>query len=104
MFDLSALPSHVTDDLLEPAVDSATTSNGNGKPKADRYVGHSLPLFGQEVPSQRPITLGATGNGHANGKKNGNGHGEPSAEDDVSNPLPLFGTSATSHHATNGNG
>ena len=106
LFDLSALPDHVTYDLREPASDSATTTNGNGKRTADRYLGHSLPLFGQDFGSQRPITVGGNGNGHANGngKGNGNGHSEHPAEDNLSSPLPLFGTNAPTPQATNGNG
>jgi putative drug exporter of the RND superfamily len=100
LFDLSALPDHVTYELRESASDFATPTNGNGKRQADRYLGHSLPLFGQDLGSQRPITVGGNGNGHANG----NGHGEQPADDDVSNPLPLFGTSAASPQTTNGNG
>src|SRR5262249_23728961 len=44
LFDLSALPDHVTYDLRESASDSATTTNGNGERQTDRYLGHSLPL------------------------------------------------------------
>jgi RND superfamily putative drug exporter len=106
LFDLSALPDHLTYDLRESASDRPTTTNGNGKRKSDRYLGHSLPLFGQDSLSHRPIAVGANGNGHANGKANSNGHSEQSAEDDLSNPLPLFGANVLSHRATetNGNG
>ena len=88
VFDLGALPDHVTNDLRESAPDPRPPTNG--KRKADRYPGHSLPLFGQDVQSQRPITVGANGSGHANG----NGHGEQAPEDDLTNPLPLFGPSS----------
>jgi putative drug exporter of the RND superfamily len=98
LFDLSALPDHVTDDLHDSASDSAAAANGNGKHKTDRYLGHSLPLFGQDSLSRRPITVGANGNGHSDG----NGHSEQSAEDDLGNALPLFGGEDLSHQATNG--
>ena len=90
----------MTNDLQESALDSATTTNGNGKRKADRYLGHSLPLFGQDIESHRPIIVGANGNGHAND----NGRSEQAAEDDLGSPLPLFGANVLSHQATNGNG
>jgi len=100
LFDLSRLPTHLTDDLHDSALDSAAATNGNGKRKTDRYLGHSLPLFGQDVLSHRPITVGANGNGHSDG----NGHSEQSAEDDLGNALPLFGVQVPSHQAANGNG
>lgn len=93
LFDLSALPHHLTHDLQESPPDSAAPTNGNGHP-TDHYVGHSLPLFGQDFLPHRPITVATNGNGHANG--NGNGHNEQSIEDDLGNPLPLFGTNVVS--------
>jgi RND superfamily putative drug exporter len=101
LFDLSGLSDQLTYDLQESAVDSATTTNGNGKQKVDRYLGHSLPLFGPGALSHTLITVGANGNGHANGKANGNGHAngnsdgdgnaDQASDQDVSQPLPLFG-------------
>uniref|UniRef100_UPI0038CC17BE MMPL/RND family transporter n=1 Tax=Mycobacterium parmense TaxID=185642 RepID=UPI0038CC17BE len=90
IFDLSGLPSHLTDALRESDSKATTAANGNGRQpkKADRYLGHSLPLFGNNILSQRPVVLTNTnGNGHANG----NGHGLPADDDDVSQPLPVFG-------------
>jgi len=98
LFDLSGVQHPLTKELSESAMDSSS-GNGNGKRKSDRDLGHSLPLFGHDVLSSRPILVGANGNGHSNG----NGHREQSAEDDCSNPLPLFGTTVVSSQATNGN-
>ncbi len=102
LFDLSGL-SHLLD-LKESTVHSSTRTNGNGtlRPKPGHYLGHSLPLFGQDILSHRPMLVGANGghqNGKANGHANGNGHSEPSTEDDLSQPLPVFGAGAP-----NGNG
>jgi len=99
LFDLSGVQHPLTKELSESAMDSSS-GNGNGKRKSDRDLGHSLPLFGHDVLSSRPILVGANGDGHSNG----NGHREQSAEDDFSNPLPLFGTNnVVSSQATNGN-
>ncbi|WP_082958284.1 RND family transporter [Mycobacterium alsense] len=89
LFDLSALPDHVTGDLRDSA-DPKPTNGKNGRRKTERHPGHSLPLFGQGLQSQRPITVGANGNGHASGSSV-NGHGEKRIDDDGSGPLPLFG-------------
>jgi RND superfamily putative drug exporter len=94
LFDLGGLPDHVTDDLRE----SAMTGNGDGKHQTDNLLGHSLPLFGQDVLSHRPITIGANGNGHADGKANG----DESIDHDLSQPLPLFGANTPAN--SNGNG
>ncbi|WP_231639447.1 MMPL/RND family transporter [Mycobacterium sp. Marseille-P9652] len=90
LFDLSGLPDHVTDDLRDSALDTAPTTASNGKRKAERYLGHSLPLFGHGAAVQRPITLSAKANGHTNG----NGRAKDSAEDEAGDPLPLFGPNA----------
>ena len=100
LFDLSGVSHSLTYDLRESALDSSISTNGKGKQKSDRYLGHSLPLFGHDILSYRPILVGANGNGHSSG----NGHSEQSIEDDLSNPLPLFGTNVLSHQDTNGNG
>lgn len=94
LFDLSGLQHQLTYDLREPAVDRPKSPDGNPKRRADRYLGHPLPLFGQDLPSLRPVAFSAKGNGHSNGKANGNGHGEDSAEERSGNPLPLFGPNA----------
>jgi RND superfamily putative drug exporter len=101
VFDLSGLSHNLTYELREPALDSVTTGNGNGEQKIDRYLGHSLPLFGQHVLSARPIIVGTNGKANSSGKANvdRNGHGEQSIEDDLSNPLPLFGSNVLSHQA-----
>jgi putative drug exporter of the RND superfamily len=109
LFDLNGLPAHLTSDLRASASDSATTSNGNGKQKIDRYLGHALPLFGLNVRSLPPITIRANGNGHASGTANGNGHatgtangnrhsngngngnGDQPTDHDLGQALPLFG-------------
>ncbi|MCV7442355.1 RND family transporter [Mycobacterium paraense] len=96
LFDLSGLPDHVTDDLRDSASDLQSPTNGNDDP----YLGHSLPLFGQDFLSPRPITVGAKANGHSNG----NGHSEESAADDADNSLPLFGASSPASRGANGNG
>ncbi|WP_293320758.1 RND family transporter [Mycobacterium sp.] len=101
LFDLSGVAHRLTEDVSELVMGSSKSTNGkstngksangksaNGKGKSDRYVGHSLPLFGHDVLATRPILVGANGNGQTNG----NGHGKQSHEDDVSGPLPLFGT------------
>ena len=100
LFDLGGVQHALTDEVSESAMDSSSSGIGNAKPKSDRAAGHSLPLFGHDVLSSRPVLVGANGNGHSNG----NGHHEQSAEDDFSNPLPLFGTNVVSSQATNGNG
>ncbi len=70
-----------------------------GQPKAARYLGHSLPLFGPGALSHALVTVGANGNGHANG----NGSGGELTDPDTAQPLPVFGTNALPHQATNGN-
>jgi len=90
----------LTKEVSESAMDSSSSGNGNGKRKSDRDLGHSLPLFGHDILSSRPILVGANGNGHSDGNR----HREQSAEDDFSNPLPLFGANVASSQATNGNG
>jgi RND superfamily putative drug exporter len=101
LFDLSGVSHALSNDVSESALGSSTTNgNGNGKKNGDRYLGHSLPLFGHDILSYRPILVGANGNGHSND----NGHGGDSADDDLSNPLPLFGTNVLSWQATNGSG
>jgi len=110
LFDLAGVAHRLTADLRESAAESVT--NTNRKPKVDRYLGHALPLFGQNALSLQPITLRTNGNGHGNGKANGNGNGngngqgnsEQPSDDDLSYPLPLFGPSVLSHQPTNGNG
>lgn len=97
LFDLSALPDHLTYDLRESTLALESASNGNGNHKTDRDPGHSLPLFGQGVLSRRPIALEANGNGHDNGA-------EPIDHDpghDLSQALPLFGNG---HANGNANG
>jgi RND superfamily putative drug exporter len=104
LFDLSGV-SHLMD-LEVSTAHSTTRTNGNGgvRPKPGRYLGHSLPLFGQDVLAHRPMLLGANGgqqNGHAdgghvnghvtaNGHVNGNGHSESATDEDSSQPLPVF--------------
>lgn len=95
LFDLSGL-SHLMD-LAESTAYSSTRGNGRVRPKPGGYLGHSLPLFGQEILSHRPILVGANGghqNGKVNGHLNGNGHSEPTTKDEVGQPLPVFGISA----------
>ncbi|MEE6176576.1 RND family transporter [Mycobacterium sp. 050134] len=91
LFDLSGV-SHLMD-LKETQAPART--NGSTRHKPDRYLGHSLPLFGHNVLASRPILVGANGNGHKNGKTNGhangNGRGGSSPEEDASQPLPVFG-------------
>jgi RND superfamily putative drug exporter len=110
LFDLDGLPAHLTSDLRASASDSVTNGNSNGKQKVDRYLGHSLPVFGLNVRSLPPITIRPNGNGHADGKangnghsdgaangnlhSNGNGHGEQPTDHDLDHPLPLFGPNA----------
>jgi len=100
LFDLSGVQHPLTKEVSESAMDSSSSGNGNGKRKSDRDLGHSLPLFGHDILSSRPILVGANGNGHSDGNR----HREQSAEDDFSNPLPLFGANVASSQATNGNG
>ncbi|WP_084454037.1 MMPL/RND family transporter [Mycobacterium interjectum] len=100
LFDLSGMPDHVIDDLRDAAPDPPSPANGSGTRDADLDLGHSLPLFGQDFLSPRPITVGANGNGHSNG----NGHGEQSVADDADNSLPLFGASTPAPRAANGHG
>ena len=100
LFDLSGLSHHAAYDLKESALDSSTSANGNGKHKIDRYLGHSLPLFGPAVLSHPLSTIRTNGDGHANG----NGYSEQSVEDDLGHSLPLFGANVLSYQATNGNG
>ncbi len=97
LFDLSGISQRPMDDLHEPARKPAPTNGhrngkhkGNDKHRADRYLGHSLPLFGPGVLSHALVTTKTNGNGHANGS----GHAfdadtESGAE---SESLPLFGT------------
>ncbi len=110
LFDLSGMSQHLTDDLLEPAPKPVHTNgkrkgngnsnsnskghtNGNGKRKGERYLGHSLPLFGPGVLSHALVTAGANGNGHTNGKANGNdATGEAEQPGDDKESLPVFGT------------
>ncbi len=96
LFDLSKVSHALTDDVREPALDSSSFTNG--KRKGDRYLGHSLPLFGQDFLSHRPITVGANGNGHANGNR----HSAQSTEEELDSPLPLFGISVVSYQGANG--
>lgn len=95
LFDLSGL-SHLLD-LKEAEAPSPARTNGNGRarPKPGRYLGHSLPLFGQDILSHRPLLVSTGVNGgHRNGKANGHANGGPSNDDDVSQPLPVFGPAA----------
>ncbi|BBX61132.1 putative transport protein MmpL12 [Mycobacterium saskatchewanense] len=87
LFDLSGV-SHLTD--LKEA-QAPTRPNGNTRHKPDRFLGHSLPLFGHNVLASRPILLVANGNGHKNGKTNGHANDNSSPEEDASQPLPVFG-------------
>jgi putative drug exporter of the RND superfamily len=112
LFDLTGPPDHLTDDLWESPSDSLTTTNGNGKNKIDRYLGHPLPLFGQNVLSLPPVTIRTNGNGHANGNGNGNGrstgngngNSEQPIDHDLGHALPLFGANVLSDQPTNGHG
>jgi len=96
LFDLSGISQRPMDDLHEPARKPAPTNGhrngkhkGNDKHRADRYLGHSLPLFGPGVLSHALVTTKTNGNGHANGS----GH-DPHADTESgaeSESLPLFG-------------
>lgn len=92
LFDLSGMSTQLTDDLIEPRRDAVSANgrrNGNHKRRVDRYLGHSLPLFGPDVLSHALVSVGT--NGHANGS-NGN-HAEADTEQagDQDESLPLFG-------------
>ncbi|WP_425436872.1 RND family transporter [Mycobacterium palustre] len=95
LFDLSGLPEHVTHSLHQSGLDSPAAGGASTSSKPGRDAGHPLPLFGPDIESRRPVSLGgnggkANGNGHAGGEKNGD---QPAAAD-VSQPLPLFGPGA----------
>ena len=96
LFDLSGLANHLTPDLRGSTSDSLTTGKDNGPYKIDRYPGHSLPLFGADILSQRPITTRTNGNGHANGNS------KHPVEHDLNHSLPLFGPNVLSHPLSNG--
>ncbi|MFY2861644.1 RND family transporter [Mycobacterium sp. THU-M104] len=95
LFDLGGASSHLTDDLTEPARHPLSANrNGNGSYKRNRYLGHSLPLFGPGVLSHALVSAGTNGprNGHSNGRANGAGHSngsdeQPRVQDES---LPLF--------------
>ncbi|HKI39622.1 MAG TPA: RND family transporter [Mycobacterium sp.] len=99
LFDLSGVSHRLTDDLRDPGWESVSTRGKGGQPKAARYLGHSLPLFGPGALSHGLVTVGANGNGHADG----NGSGGELTDPDTAQPLPVFGTNALPHQATNGN-
>jgi len=87
LFDLSGVSQHFTDDLLEPQRASATT---NGHRNGNRYLGHSLPLFGPGALSHALVTVTTNGNGH---RSDSGGNAEQAGDEDES--LPLFGSGAT---------
>jgi len=112
LFDLSGVAHRLTDDLrksrsVAPSTNGAT--NGNGNKPADRYLGHSLPLFGSDVLSYRltkmPTNVLAKSTARSNGDdhSNGNGHDEQSI-DHYEHALPVFGRPGLSHEPTSGNG
>ena len=114
LFDLSGLADQPIPDLRGSTSDSLTTGKDNGQNKIDRYLGHSLPLFGPNILSHRPTTrTNGNGNGHANGNgdTNSNRNRKDPIEHDLNHSLPLFGPIVSSHplssgnaHAENGNG
>jgi len=99
LFDLSGMSANLTDDLVEPARASVSANghrNGNNKRRVDRYLGHSLPLFGPGVLAHALVSAGTNGHGNGSngtGRSNSNGHSHGDAEQsrDEDESLPLFG-------------
>lgn len=111
LFDLGGLADRFTDDLRKLSRPSPAASNG--KKSTDRYLGHSLPLFGFDFRSHRPTKLKVgTVNGNHHSKANRhpegpaqdrpNGASPVSAEqpaDHYASSLPLFGPNAVSRES-----
>jgi RND superfamily putative drug exporter len=109
LFDLGGMADRFTDDLRKLARHSPSTSNAN-RP-ADRYLGHSLPLFGFDFKSHRPTKLKTNGNNHTKKtdtraevpvEKPTNGGGRVNAEqpaDYYASSLPLFGPNTVSRES-----
>ena len=121
LFDLSGVAHRLTDDprksrSVAPSTtdgNGATSGNGNGKKPADRYLGHSLPLFGSDVLSYRltkkPTSIQPKSSGRSNGDDHPNGDhddgvgvGDEQSIDHYEHALPLFGVTGLSHEPANG--
>ncbi|MEY8016697.1 RND family transporter [Mycobacterium servetii] len=92
LFDLSGMSTQLTDELVEPTRDAVSANgrrNGNHKRRVDRYLGHSLPLFGPDVLSHALVSVGT--NGHANGSNGKHRTADAEQAGDQDESLPLFG-------------